>query len=157
MNAEKNEMRPAQSILLYKNEVVVNRIAKELNVSKEDAELQFREMLKFLYCCAISKKPLTPSKKLDEPWHTFVLFTRDYEAFCKNYLGKFIHHVPDIDESIETKKANKKRYEQTYEVATAVFGNLPEFMWPNPAMSLANANCGGCHGCSGECYGCSTE
>ncbi len=31
---------------------------------------------------------------LDEMWHTFILFTRDYAQFCHRYLGGYIHHAP---------------------------------------------------------------
>jgi hypothetical protein len=31
---------------------------------------------------------------IDEMWHTFVLFTKDYAAFCERYFGHFVHHVP---------------------------------------------------------------
>ena len=31
---------------------------------------------------------------IDEMWHTFVLFTQPYAAFCQRYFGRFIHHAP---------------------------------------------------------------
>lgn len=35
-----------------------------------------------------------PSKIVDEAWHEFILFTKDYAEFCKKALGKFLHHTP---------------------------------------------------------------
>jgi hypothetical protein len=34
------------------------------------------------------------SHVVDEVWHQFVLFTREYEAFTRRYFGRFIHHNP---------------------------------------------------------------
>ena len=35
--------------------------------------------------------------QLDEMWHTFLLFTRDYADFCERYFGFFLHHIPQDD------------------------------------------------------------
>ncbi|MBX9618848.1 MAG: hypothetical protein K2X10_06845 [Hyphomicrobiales bacterium] len=37
-----------------------------------------------------------PSQAVDELWHEFILFTRDYEDFCKNAFGSFLHHTPAV-------------------------------------------------------------
>lgn len=32
---------------------------------------------------------------IDNMWHIFLLFTLDYQNFCKDYLrGIFFHHIP---------------------------------------------------------------
>jgi hypothetical protein len=31
---------------------------------------------------------------VDEVWHAFLLFTREYADFCQSAFGSFIHHVP---------------------------------------------------------------
>ena len=41
-----------------------------------------------------------PSKEVDELWHMFILFTKDYREFCQNYIGQFLDHVP-LEESKE--------------------------------------------------------
>jgi hypothetical protein len=35
-----------------------------------------------------------PSKEVDEVWHAFILFTKDYGEFCRQVCGHFLHHVP---------------------------------------------------------------
>ena len=35
-----------------------------------------------------------PSQAVDVAWHEFILFTRQYDAFCKKSLGYFLHHTP---------------------------------------------------------------
>ena len=34
------------------------------------------------------------SRRVDEVWHQFVLFTFEYATFCDRYLGGFVHHRP---------------------------------------------------------------
>lgn len=35
-----------------------------------------------------------PSQAVDVAWHEFILFTRQYQQFCQQALGRFLHHVP---------------------------------------------------------------
>jgi hypothetical protein len=37
-----------------------------------------------------------PSRVVDDLWHEFILFTRDYESFCRNAFGQFLHHTPAV-------------------------------------------------------------
>lgn len=35
-----------------------------------------------------------PSRAVDEAWHEFILFTREYAAFCRGAFGRYLHHTP---------------------------------------------------------------
>ena len=35
-----------------------------------------------------------PSQVVDELWHEFILFTRQYQRFCKSAFGRYLHHTP---------------------------------------------------------------
>ena len=35
-----------------------------------------------------------PSQAVDDAWHEFILFTRQYARFCKGAFGRFLHHTP---------------------------------------------------------------
>ncbi|MBK8186548.1 MAG: hypothetical protein IPK77_04510 [Cellvibrio sp.] len=35
-----------------------------------------------------------PSQVVDVAWHEFILFTRQYQQFCKTAFGRFLHHTP---------------------------------------------------------------
>lgn len=37
-----------------------------------------------------------PSQIADDLWHEFILFTRNYEAFCRHAFGGFLHHTPAV-------------------------------------------------------------
>jgi len=40
------------------------------------------------------RKLSMPSQAVDDAWHEFILFTRNYQDFCRRGLGRFLHHVP---------------------------------------------------------------
>lgn len=35
-----------------------------------------------------------PSQVADDLWHEFILYTRNYQAFCQQAFGRFFHHTP---------------------------------------------------------------
>lgn len=35
-----------------------------------------------------------PSQVVDECWHEFILYTRNYQAFSSRAFGRFLHHTP---------------------------------------------------------------
>lgn len=98
-------MRTLSEVMAYRNDEVVLKFQESFPISRGEADAIFEELKKFLWMAARSKKsghkgvaqrtPITDSMiLLDEMWHCFILFTREYEAFCKSYLGGFVHHAP---------------------------------------------------------------
>lgn len=82
----------------YSNYSVIQRYGIEAKVENDTAKNHFEALKQFLFLCSKSEHPCFPSKQLDEIWHTFILFTKDYYTFCKDGLGKFVHHIPFNDE-----------------------------------------------------------
>jgi len=40
-------------------------------------------------------KPVAmPSQVTDDLWHEFILYTRQYQQFCTQAFGRFLHHTP---------------------------------------------------------------
>ncbi len=37
-----------------------------------------------------------PSQVVDDLWHEFILYTRNYQAFCRQAFGRFMHHTPAV-------------------------------------------------------------
>ena len=35
-----------------------------------------------------------PSQVADDLWHEFILYTKNYQAFCRKAFGRFLHHTP---------------------------------------------------------------
>jgi hypothetical protein len=92
----------------YINKDVIQCFNNSFSIPEDDSELIFNETKKWLWLCAKVRNdrllgkfsyPMglfihQPLLILDEMWHSFLLFTEDYEYFCKQHLGVFIHHRP---------------------------------------------------------------
>lgn len=75
---------------------------------------------------------------VDDLWHTFILFTKEYKSFCETYVGRFLHHYPDriydgepggtnieTNDTLEWYRAFLRDY-------TALFGvTPPAHIWPD--------------------------
>lgn len=86
-----------EEVLQFPLPQVEARLRMEQGCSPEEAALLVGELKRWLYACARSPQPLSIVPELipiDCAWHCFILFTRDYEAFCTRLLGRFIHHDP---------------------------------------------------------------
>lgn len=94
----------------YRQNDVISRYAKEYPNNHLSPELAWHELMKYFWLCQKHKleKEQAPEsteltficsmhremRELDDMWHIFLLYTKDYHAFCKHYFGQFIHHVP---------------------------------------------------------------
>jgi hypothetical protein len=92
--------------LRYRHEGVVRRFMSVHGVPRERAEALFVEMLKWLWLKRRAREARPPGlvlaiypeiRAIDEMWHVFLLFTRDYAALCDAHLGGFVHHDPAPD------------------------------------------------------------
>ncbi len=72
------------------------------------------------------------SEDLDHVWHSFILFTEEYQRFCANAAGRFIHHYPKHAEP-ELQAAFISEFCEAY---SSVFGSVPT-VW----LRRANKDC----------------
>ena len=64
----------------------------------------------FLACLAAQKGSIAPSvgmpsRAVDDAWHDFILMTREYQAFCRQAFGAYLHHTPDKQMGIPMRDA----------------------------------------------------
>lgn len=60
-----------------------------------EAAFLFQEVKKYLVLSQLSDVPVPMfSARVDEVWHQFVLFTRQYQEFCCEFAGHYLHHEP---------------------------------------------------------------
>lgn len=104
---------------------VIRRLARDKRIGRRSAQRRFVEMLKFLDVCAASEETVSPPPRIDDAWHAFVLFTRDYAAYCEDRFGFFVHHEP-------MESSDPVAYERAYEGARSRFGELDRRLWPRP-------------------------
>jgi len=134
-------------VLNYDAPHIVQRFAKQYDIPKEEAHRRFLQCLMFLVICAEAPKiSHAPSSIIDDAWHSFVLHTKEYQAFCEDYLGRFVHHNP-------TDAPEKEAYRRTIRAMTARFGVIDRTYWPN--HKAADCDSGVCQGyCSDGGSGC---
>jgi hypothetical protein len=99
-------------VLAYTHSDVVFRFAKTYGISREASADIFEQVKKFLWLAnhrrlAGFDKGLAidmPIVVIDEMWHNFVLFTKEYTEFCTRFFGHYLHHAPATEaEEIEHK------------------------------------------------------
>jgi len=104
-------------LLKYINPRVLKRYEKDYPDSPLKPEELFEELLKYFWLSHQhqSDKADSPSdeslhfdcimhaemQEMDNMWHTFILFTKDYADFCNHYFENFIHHYPILDGDAE--------------------------------------------------------
>ncbi|MEZ5505952.1 MAG: hypothetical protein R3F38_08170 [Gammaproteobacteria bacterium] len=65
-------------------------------LSEPDTDLVFECLRDYFRICNLAGKRMVsmPSQVVDDAWHEFILFTRAYQRYCQQALGRFLHHVP---------------------------------------------------------------
>lgn len=84
----------------------VYKFVEYYDVGEREAEAFFFETKRWLWLCATSLYERASGQNppellitgslywLDEMWHIFLQFTEEYDRFCREYLGTFLHHRP---------------------------------------------------------------
>lgn len=83
-----------QRVLSYHHAGVVSKLQSEMGMSEGEAIRLFQDMLKFLWLCGTKRGKFSPTQRIDEAWHRFILFTKDYQEFCNKFFGRYVHHGP---------------------------------------------------------------
>ena len=106
---------------------IVEQLAIDKQITTGEANVYRENFLRFIALTKLTGKSLSPDRKGDAFWHTFIVNTRQYAEFCEKYFGAFIHH--EITKRPENNRVPAK-------------GPLPEtaeLMWDNFAV-VANCN-----------------
>lgn len=99
-------------LLDYKNERLIRAYQQNHPDNRLSAEQALQEILKYLWLVRkhqLDKQQqpnnetlqfrlamLFSMREIDDMWHEFILYTKDYTAFCQHYFGDYLHHQPDI-------------------------------------------------------------
>lgn len=128
-------IKPIPEILSYQNEAILNRYMRDFGGSKESASECFLALKQYLVICGISSTATKQSSdSVDQMWHTFILFTKDYRDFCDSYIGRFIDHDP-------IGGADTEPFSKTLELVKEIFGEVNPKYW--------SEGCACCSSCTG--------
>ena len=112
---------------------LTNRIVTAEGFERDFAERIVDQALAFLATCSSNTgAPLAPSELVDIGWHSFILDTYAYAAFCYRVAGRFLHHVPtDGNNAGEAAAAVLAR---TTAAMRALGFRLDDALWPRTAL-----------------------
>ena len=78
---------------------LLERLEKQhAGFERKDSALVSRGLRQFFLAYSLSGKRFVsmPSQVADDLWHAFILYTREYQAFCAKAFGGFLHHTPAV-------------------------------------------------------------
>lgn len=81
-----------------------------------------------------------PSQAVDDAWHEFILFTRNYAQFCQRALGRFLHHVPA--EAMSSPTQAQRGIRATWQLACRAEGIAPDRPSHLPLLFALDAQLG---------------
>jgi hypothetical protein len=95
--ADRAALAAYEPVLAFEAPYLVEKLVKDRIVdSAAEGEALFAEAKKFLILSAVDEDVSWDmySRRVDEVWHQFVLFTSQYVEFCQRYFGEYLHHSP---------------------------------------------------------------
>lgn len=76
--------------------VVARTHARRPELTREQMALVQQGLMQYFQICVAAGGRFVsmPSQAVDDLWHDFILFTRQYERFCEQAFGQYLHHTP---------------------------------------------------------------
>lgn len=65
-------------------------------ITPDQVDVVLTGFIQYVHLVNLSDDNQVPmySESVDFVWHSFILHTREYDLFCQNQFGQFLHHVP---------------------------------------------------------------
>lgn len=72
--------------------------ARRPGLPAKDGQLVARALRQFFLAHLAARRRFVsmPSQITDDLWHEFILYTRNYDDFCRRAFGRFMHHTPAV-------------------------------------------------------------
>jgi uncharacterized protein (TIGR04222 family) len=87
----------------------------------------------------VAGAPVCPSDDVDQAWHLHITRTADYERFCRDVLGRFLHHRP-AEAGRDEHERHRAMYAETLKAYRRTFrANAPADVWPDVERRFAPA------------------
>jgi hypothetical protein len=80
----------------YMTQVKIRFLSDHPDITEDDFEWRLFELKRYFVLNSIMNNTPMFSSKVDEVWHEMLMFTKQYEVFSDKYLGKMLHHTPNL-------------------------------------------------------------
>lgn len=90
---------------------VLDRAKKFHKLSEEEAQLALVELKRYFILTSLYKGVPMYSDKVDILWHEMLMFTKHYDQFCEDFVGRKIHHVPEVASTKKVQTEEEKMME----------------------------------------------
>lgn len=90
--------------LAFEAPYLIEKLVKDHIVGTADeGQALFREVKRYLVLTASDRTVAWAmySLRIDQVWHQFILFTRQYIDYCRNNFDKYIQHAPSTAPAVE--------------------------------------------------------
>lgn len=98
-----------------------------------------REYRRFLVLTQVAGSPVCPSDDVDQAWHLHITRTADYERFCREALGRFLHHHPAAPGADEHQRHRGMYVGTLAHYRRAFEADAPADVWPDVDARFAPA------------------
>ncbi len=116
-----------ESLLSYELPSVLSRYQKDYPDNQLSPSEAWADLMRFFWLSQrhLQEKKQNPNdeslnfecgmfsamEEMDDMWHTFLLFTREYAEFSDRFFGTFLHHSPATEEiPLEKREASFEKY-----------------------------------------------
>jgi hypothetical protein len=135
--------------------MIIEKYIDSCGVTEQVARAHERELKRYLaMCLADPEAAYGMFGPVDEFWHTWILFTREWCEFSAAVAGRYIHHRPTTREERRAAKSSQEpsAYQRFLADYAGYFGQEPPAeSWPRPKAAHTCANC--CTNCGGPSCG----
>lgn len=114
-------------LLAFRAPYLEERLVREKKVrTAEEVAALLDEVKKYIVLSRLMRDRSVPmlSRRIDEAWHQFILFSEEYKQFCLRFFGRFVHHNPGRatgEDGEPRPELTRAELERAYE---AVFGPI---------------------------------
>ena len=106
----------------------LQRLRRQTGWTDDFAQRAIVEYKKFIYLTCVSDVTISPSSEIDQVWCFHISSPEDgFDAFCRDVIGRVVHHVPG--------RAGSHEFEHAYDKALRLYDDqfnrdAPREIWP---------------------------
>ncbi|MFC7265669.1 glycine-rich domain-containing protein [Streptomyces lutosisoli] len=127
--------------LAYEAPFLIEKLTKDHVVeSADEAEALFREVKRYLVMVAADRTVVWSmhSLRVDQIWHHFILFTRQYIDYCRLNFGRYVQHAPSTAPPVEGLAPRRpSTFQQFSDAYEKLFGEpLPDLWYDEKSVTV---------------------